>query len=108
HAPRAQQPAPAADLVLAQVALEYECAFAHPVVPAQLLGNPVQVHRIGGTHVAWQSHLGSPGLRHRPLIMHPHARVPPGQARTRAPRIPRIPPALARTLTVTWPRTALT
>ena len=37
HAPRAEQPAPAADLVLAQVLLEHQRAFAHGVVRAELL-----------------------------------------------------------------------
>src|SRR6185312_2270631 len=46
-APRAEQPAPAADLVLAQLLLEHERAFADREIAAQLLGHAVEKHLVG-------------------------------------------------------------
>src|SRR5205807_1759196 len=61
YAPGAEQPAPAADAVLAQVALEHERAFGDAVVDAQLLAHAVEIHLVGLAHVAWQPH---PRSRH--------------------------------------------
>ena len=58
HAPGAQQPSPAADLVLAQVPLEHERAFADREVDAEPLGHAVQVDLVGLAHIARQLHLG--------------------------------------------------
>ena len=56
HAPGAQQPAPAADVVLAQLALEHQRAFAHDVVRAQLLAHAVEVHLVWRAHLAGELH----------------------------------------------------
>ena len=68
----AEQPAPPADPVLAQVLVEDERALLHGVVLAEPLGHAVQEHLVGLAHVARQRHLG---LGHGQRIMHPAGRV---------------------------------
>jgi phenylpyruvate tautomerase PptA (4-oxalocrotonate tautomerase family) len=58
HAPGPEEPAPAADAVLAQLALEDQRAVVHAVVLAQLLTHAVDVDVEGRAHVAGKAHDG--------------------------------------------------
>src|SRR3954451_19632150 len=59
HAPQPQAPAPAADAVLAQLAVEDERSLADDVVGAQALADAVEVDLEGRAHVRRDPHDGS-------------------------------------------------
>jgi len=69
HAERAQQPAPAADVVDLQVAVEHQGSGFHAIVAAQVLVHAVEVDLERRAHVGGQAHDG-PG--HRPASWQQH------------------------------------